>query len=115
MNIVFDCVPLSTTFTFKAARRYKNGEGPIQYNLKWDPVPGDMIHALVAEFDESKAPKRHRILLVSKTEQDIKNEKEFALFNWGDTEACRHRYSLSDKTRLNTPVRFRCISVPFIT
>lgn len=111
IDVVFDKVEQSTSFVFTGARARGNGEKR-QYPLQWTPEPGQIIHALIAEFDESQE-NRHRVLLVARTKEEIDKEREFAIFNWSNDEAVRHKYPISSKLRVGVPVRFRQVSVPW--
>lgn len=113
VDIVFEKEARSTSFVFTAARKRQTGE-KVQYTSQWEPSPGETVHALIAEFDESREPNRHRVLLVAKTAQEIEAEREFALFNWSNFEETKFRYPLSDKIRLGVPVRFLRASVPWL-
>lgn len=108
VDVVFDKVEQSTSFVFTGARACGKGEKP-QYHLRWTPEPGQVIHALIAEFDESQE-NRHRVLLVAKTREEIDNEREFAIMNWASYEAV-NKYLIPSRLLVGVPVRFRRVSV----
>lgn len=112
VDVVFEKVEQSTSFVFTGARARGEGERK-QYPLQWIPEPGQVIHALIAEFDESQE-NRHRVLLVAKTKEEIDKEREFVIFNWWNSDETKFRYPLSEKTRLGVPVRFLRVSVPWL-
>lgn len=111
VDVVFEKVEQSTSFVFERARERREGEKH-QYHLQWIPEPGQVIYALIAEFDESQK-NRHRVLLVARTKEEIDKEREFAIMNWSDDDAVRYKYPISSKLRVGVPVRFRQVSVPW--